>query len=110
MTVAALINRPCTIIRRSTSTTDEYGDPILDDTSEDTVCEFQQALSGEEDLEQAETREYRVWFHDSVTPPTGGDALLVDGDLYEFTGPANLLRNPRTGANSHIQARVRRVS
>jgi hypothetical protein len=89
---------------------DEYGDPTLTETTEDARCEIQESTSSEEDLEQVETTEQRVWFDATVTPPRGGDALIVDTKTYEFTGDANLWFDPFDATSSHVEGRVRRVS
>ncbi len=109
-----LINRPCTILRRSDTTDDEYGDPTTANTSESTVCELQlysklRATGGETGLDQAGEDEGRVFFLGSVTPPSNLDAVIVDGATYEFTGPLAAVRNPRNGQISHLQGNVKRV-
>lgn len=107
----ALINTPCIIVRASTGDVDNYGDPEAQyGAGEETVCEFQQALSREDDLEQAERVEHKVWFLGSIVPPSGADKVLVGGVEYQFKGDTNPWRNPRLGVVDHIEAVVERVT
>jgi hypothetical protein len=108
--LATLINRPCKLIRRSESgTTDDYGNDIPSEIVVDTVCELQQRRR-DEPSDQGELSD-TVW--DAFFLPTEDvrtdDALVVDGGLYEFVGDPWTVRNPRTAADSHIEATARRA-
>lgn len=116
MSLSALLNRPCVITRRVDSGTDDYGDPSTASTTEDTVCELQlyaklRSTGGETELDQAAIETGHIFLPGTLAPPGALDAVTIT-DLaatYEFDGPAEPVRNPRTGLVSHLQASVRRV-
>lgn len=112
MPLANLLNRPCTITRRSsTSTRDEYGKKLKATTTLATVCELQQRSRDEQD-NQGETSDTE-WL---LVLPAGtaidtGDAVTVTGEgTFELVGAPWRARNPRTGAESHIEATLRRTA
>lgn len=113
MSLTALLNRPCTLIHRALSgDTDEFGNDIPAETIETTVYELQQTQRTE--------------------PPAAGDLGIstflavfpagtsisvdtsvvdgIDGHEYEVLGEPWVARNPRTQAESHIEATVRRTA
>lgn len=111
MTLSQLINRPCTILRRTTNAEKTpYGRQRKTDTLTETVCELQQTQSTElaDGGEVADTTFLLVL--PAATDIRTGDALVVDGHTYELTGEPWVARNPRTQIDSHIQATVRRVA
>lgn len=111
MPLEQLLNRPCTLLLRdSTGETDEYGNAKTGTTSVETVCELQQQRRDEPD-DQAETSD-TTWL---VILPAGteidtGDAVQVDGHVYELVGAPWHARNPRTQAESHVEATARRTA
>jgi hypothetical protein len=111
VTLARLINRPCTIVRRSGSgDVDELGDEVEGETRVESVCEVQQRQR-EEPAALGEISDTRwVAFLPAGTEIDTGDAIDLDGDLYELVGDPWRARNPRTGAESHVEATVRRVA
>lgn len=114
MTIANLINRPCQIVRRGPSgTEDDYGNEIPGETVVSTVCEFQnqRGRSDAENPSRNELAESR-WdvFLPAGTDVTSGDALVVDGIEYEVDGEAWAVRNPVTQALSHVEVTVKRVA
>lgn len=109
MTVEALMNKPCTIIRRETSADrDEYGDEIREETTESTSCEIQQLGSNEPGDEAASTT-YTL-FLPADTQIDQDDGVVIDGHLYELTGVPDLVRNPRTQQDSHLEVILRRAA
>lgn len=105
--LSALMNQDCTVIRRTTSSDrDEYGDEIRDETAVATTCEIQQASSNEAGDEVASTV-YRV-FLPAATVIDQDDSIVVDGHTYELIEQPDVVRNPRTKADSHIEVQVRR--
>lgn len=112
--LSQLLNQPCTIVRRSASSaTDEYGNEIPDETEISTVCELQQErhLSDAEPANQGELSDTK-WL---LVLTTGtvirtGDVVIVNGERYEMFGDPWHARNPRTGAESHVEATVRRTA
>ena len=111
MPLSTLLNRPCTIIRRSESEDlDAHFNPILEEVEVQTVCELQQQRRDEpgDHGELSDTR----WL---LILPAGtaidtGDGVVVDGDTYEMVGDPWPARNPRTQEESHIEATLRRTA
>lgn len=111
MPLAQLLNRPCTIVRRSASgSTDVYGNDVPTETSVSALCELQQHRSDEED-DQGEVSD-TLWklYLPKDTAVRTGDGVIVDGETYEVVGDPWHARNPRTKAESHIEATLRRTA
>lgn len=110
MTLPELINRPCTLIRRSPSEViDELGDEIPDVTETAGVWEVQQRSAAESEEEVSETA--WVAFFLPGTDLRNVDAIL-DPELgrFELVGDPWPARNPRTHEEHHVEAQVRRAS
>lgn len=111
MTLSALLNRSVTLIRRLPSVdTDVYGNEIPGEDLVETVGELQQRRR-EEPGGAGEVSE-TDWL---LVLPAGtdlrtGDAVEVDGMLYELIGDPWAARNPRTGEESHVEATLRRTA
>lgn len=112
MPLEQLLNRPCTLLLRdSTGDKDDYGNEKTGDPTEvETVCELQQQRRDEQD-DQGETSD-TTWL---VILPAGteidtGDAIQIDGYVYELVGAPWRARNPRTQAESHVEATARRAA
>jgi hypothetical protein len=107
-----LLTRPATLIERvaDPETPDEYGNPGWTETGIDTACELQQVGSSEALGDAVQVTLWRL-FLPAETPARGWDALRLEGDdvLYELEGDPWQVRNPRTGAVSHVEASARRV-
>lgn len=111
MSLTMLINRPCVIAHRVPSdTTDDYGNEIPGESLTSTVCEIQQRQRSEP-ADQGETSdtEWVVFLLPAEDLHTG-DRVIVDGESYEITGDPWRARNPRTQAESHIEATARRTA
>ena len=108
--IAALINRPCTIVSRSASADgDDYGNAIDTESTIDTVCEIQQRRR-DEPADQGELSSTDwLGFFPAGTALDTGDAVQVDGERFELVGDPWPVRNPRTRAVSHIEASLRKV-
>ena len=106
-----MINRTCTVIRRSESgSTDDYGNDVATETTSVTVCELQQLRRDEkEDSGEVSRDTWTVFFHADEDIETG-DAVVVDGQTFELIGDPWEARNPRTGVTSHIEATARRTA
>lgn len=107
--LSTLLNLPCTILRRTSSGEDAYGNTEKTDVAVETLCELQQTSRDEPDG-QGELG-VTTWL---LVLPAGtivetGDAVVVDGHTYELVGPPWHARNPRTGLASHIEATVKRT-
>lgn len=109
MSISILMNQTCTVItRESSADRDDYGDEIREEVATSTVCELQQTSSTEPGDEVAETS-FRV-FLPAATTIDQDDSIVIDGHTYEVTGVPDLLRNPRTKLDSHIEVAVRRAA
>lgn len=107
MTISSLMSLPCTVLARTTSaSTDAYGDEIRTEAATVTVCELQQVSTGEPGDEVASTG-YRL-FLPANTAIDQDDSVVIEGQHYEISGKPNLLRNPRTGNDSHIEVEITR--
>jgi hypothetical protein len=109
--ISRLISRPCTLIlRRDGDATDEFGNPIAEETEVETVCELQQRRRDER-IGAGETSDtfWALYLRPGEDLRTS-DAVEVDGEVYELVGEPWTVRNSRTGATSHVQATVRRVA
>lgn len=111
MSLAALLNRPVTIVQRSSSgTVDEFGGETATETLVETVGELQQQRRDEQ-ADAGELSDTR-WL---LVLPAGteidtGDGVLIDGEVFEVIGAPWEARNPRTMLVSHIEATLRRVA
>lgn len=112
MALANLLNRTCTITRRSTSASeDDYGNAIDSQTNVQTVCEIQQRSRDEQD-DQGETSD-TLWL---LVLPAGtaidtSDKVSVPGmGEFEMVGAPWPARNPRTQQESHVEATLRRTA
>lgn len=107
MSLSTLINRPCTILRRTASAAvDDYFNEIPTVTEVPAVVELQQIQRTEPDVEGefSDTRWLAIFPPDTAL--TTGDAIVVDGQTYELEGDPWDVRNPRLGAASHVEATV----
>lgn len=109
MSIASLINRPCTLFHRTGRTTiNRDGDEVPEFGAIDTVCELQQQRTAENAEEIADAR-WVAFFLPGETV-SSGDRLGVDGDVFEVEGDPWNARNPRTRQASHVEATLRRTA
>lgn len=106
----AVLNRPVTVIRRyEDETTDRYGNPLPLEEITDTVGNLQQRTREE----PAAAGEFSVtdWllFLPAGTQLDTGDAVQVDGAVYELTGEPWHVRNDANGRESHVEVSLRRA-
>lgn len=111
MTIAKLINRPCTITRGIISD-DDFG---LDaapapGATVTTVCEIQQRQRTEngEDGEVSRT-DWIGFFLPDETLHTA-DKVTVDSLVYEVVGDPWMARHPLAQTDSHMEASLRRTA
>lgn len=108
--LSQLINQPCTITRRGTSSdTDAYGDEIPTETEVETVCELQQRQRTEHDQGEVSDTTWLLLLLPGTAIDTG-DLVTVDDEDYEMVGDPWHVRNPRTQAESHVECTVRRTA
>jgi nucleoid DNA-binding protein len=111
VTLAKLLNTPCTILRRSASgAEDSYGNPIETEEEIETVAEIQQQQRSEagDAGELSDTAWLGVF--PAGTDLRTGDAVRIDGiGGFELVGDPWPARNPRTQQASHVEASLRRT-
>lgn len=111
MSLAALLNRSCTIQQRTVEgTLNAYNSPVTVLVETVTVCELQQRQRTET-TDRGEVSE-TDWL---LVVPAGtsigtGDTVIVDGDQFEVHGDPWPARNPRTRTMSHIEATLKRTA
>lgn len=111
MTLAALLNRSLTIVRRSASgDTDDFGNDIPTETLVQAVGELQQRQRAEPGAEGELSDTQWALFLPAGTDITTGDAIVCDGEIYELIGDPWQARNPRTQQQSHIECTLRRTT
>lgn len=111
MTLSTLVTRPCTIVRRLESVnTDDYGNEIPDTEEASTSCELQQIARTEPEMEGelSDTRWLAIF--PAGTDLQTNDAVIVDTLKYELEGDPWMVRNPRTGSDSHVEATLCRTA
>lgn len=109
MTIAKLLNLPCTITHRQEGDQhDTYGNDLDDETTTTTVCELQQRQRAETPNDIAGT----TWalYLPAGTAIDAGDTVEIDGESYEVFGEPWPARNPVTQVVSHIEATARRTA
>ena len=119
MSAARLINTPCVLLLSTVGDQDAHGNPTSGDPKRvGWYCELQQ-LKRSEPPAEGETSD-TVWDlflrpsivdeHDETVEVGTGDAVEINGRVYEFTGDPWEVRSPFNGRASHIEATVRRVN
>lgn len=111
MSLAKLLNTPCTIVRSSASETeDDYGNLIPSEEEIDAVCEVQQKARDEQAEGEPADADWLGVFPVG-TDLDSNDSVIVDElGRFELIGPPWPARNPRTKAVSHVEATLRRVA
>ncbi len=111
MTIAALLNRACSIDHRTADgDEDAYGNATVQIETVETVCELQQRQRDEStDREDLSVTQWLLVLP-AGTVIWAGDTVTVDGFDYEVSGDPWEARNPFTQAQSHIEATVIRTS
>lgn len=119
MNASRLMTREAIITRRSVPAdpdVDEYGNPQLEESTIRVSCELQQASRSEQTVDADwQIGDWNLYLaatdlDGNETEIEGSDVVTIDGVDYEVIGPPWPARNPRTGALSHVEARVRRVA
>lgn len=109
MSLARLINRPCTLRHRTGGTgIDRDGNEVPEVVEIATVCEVQQRQRREDADEIGDAR-WIAFFLPEVEVGAG-DELVVDGVTFQIEGDSWHARNPRTRQPSHIEATLRRTA
>lgn len=111
MSLAQLLNTPCTLLLRSPSGEDDYGSETSTVEEVETVCEVQQQRRTEED-DQGELSD-TGWlgiFPAGTDLRTGDGVRVEDLGTFELVGDPWPARNPRTQAESHLEATLRKTA
>lgn len=109
--LATLINRNCTIIRRSPSgSEDAFGNETSTETSVATVCDLQQQRADERGAQGETSDDQWIAFLLAGIVIKTADTLVVDGTEYEVIGDPWHAKNPRTQSESHVEVRLRRTA
>jgi hypothetical protein len=106
-----LLNRKAWLVRRSDSgAEDEYGNQTPTETTTEIVCEVQQRSRDEaSDTDVSDTQWLGIF--PAGTELDSGDAIVVEGlGEFELDGAPWPARNPRTQAESHVEATLRRTA
>ena len=109
----SLINRPCVLVRRdATGATDSRGNPVIETTELDSLCEIQQERREEAtDTGVITVTTWRAFFAPGLDIAAGDKVITTDdGRGYEVDGEPWEARNPRTQSLSHIEATLKRTS
>ena len=109
MTIAQLLNCPCTITHRQDGDErDQYGNALDTETTTVTVCEIQQ----QQRTETAEEIAGTTWalYLPAGTAIDAGDTVDIDDVSYEVHGEPWPARSPVTEQVSHIEATVHRTA
>jgi hypothetical protein len=133
MSLADLINRPCTLRHRTGGTSvDGDGNEVPDWEEIETVCELQQRqFGGGENAEEISDTQWKAYLlpladlahlfgagtlgegafgGDIDRVIRSGDELVVETTVFQVEGDPWQARNPRTRQESHIEVRLRRVA
>ena len=112
MPLAKLLNRPCTVVHRSPSNTEEdaYGNFIPVETATETVCELQQHPGSDSESEDQVSANRWALFLPAETESGSADTVTIDGEDYEVLAEPWNARNPRSQTVSHIEVSVCRTA
>lgn len=108
-----LMNTPTTILRRSASGEDAYGNETETVEEIETVSEVQkQQRADEEPGDEGEMSDTKwVGFFPAGTELQTADAVRVEGiGVLELVGDPWAVRNPRTQTISHLEVPLRRTA
>ncbi len=108
--MTALLNRSLTIVRRSPGSTDGYGGEIAAETLVEAFGEMQQQRRDEAPAEGEVSDTRWLLVLPAGTDIDTGDAVIVDGQVFELVGAPWEARNPRTLAPSHVECTLRRTA
>jgi len=112
MTLANLINRPCSILTADDSEHDDFSEGRPTREGHDTVCEIQQAEATEAaNAGEVSRTDWKGFFlvADYALLDTASAVEVDEIGTFELVGAPWLARNPRTQANSHVEANLRRT-
>jgi hypothetical protein len=104
--VRFLMNIPCEVGHQEPGTADEYGNhPMGPTTTSIETCWLAQSTRGEDDL--IEFERWNIYLPPEVTLDAN-DAVRVEGVQFYVRGAPWRVRDPLTGAPTHIEATLMR--
>ena len=105
------MNRTATILNRSEGETeDRFGEPENTDSAVEVLCDLQQRQRDEREGEsETSDADWNLFLPAGTTFRTG-DAVVVDGLVYEAVGAPWPVWNPSIRGISHIECTVRRTA
>lgn len=111
MSIARLLNQSLTIQRRSSTSTDEYGNEVHTTTTSTVTVGYVEQATAEEVTVDRETyvTDWRV-FLPAGTAVDGSDRIVYGSKTLEVVGAPHEVWNPRTRTTHHIEARAREVT
>lgn len=105
MSLSQLINRNCTIIRKTSSgSIDELGNVVDAETSVATVCEIQQTTADEVQNTEWGSAEYKGFFPAGTELDTGDVVEVDDLGTLEVVGLPARRWNPRIQTEQFVRA------
>lgn len=111
MSLTELLNRPMTLVRRSASgDIDESGDEIQTEEQVEVVGELQQQQRDEPGSQGEFSSTKWLLILPAGTAIDTGDQVVCDGQVYEVVGDPWAARNPRTEAEHHVEATLKRTA
>jgi hypothetical protein len=111
VTLAKLLNTPCSILHRLPSEeVDGYGNKIPTEMATKTVCELQQAQAFQSESEDQVSDTRWTLILPAGTEISAADTVTINGEDYEVLADPWPARNPRTQTVSHIEAKVCRTA
>lgn len=107
-----LINRPCTIVRRSGGAEDAYGNIIPVETTEETVFELQERQRTELQAQGEVAKSDWLGVFLAETDLDSSDSVVDNetGQEFELVGQPWPVRDPLTQEESHVEASLQRVA
>lgn len=109
--LSTLLNRPVTITRNLPSgDEDDYGNEIPTENVVETVGELQQVQRTEPGAAGELSVTHWLLMLPAGTDLRTGDSVEVEGAAYQLVGDPWQVRNPRTQAESHVEATVVRTA
>jgi hypothetical protein len=97
--------KTATLRRTSSAGLDEFGDPVLVETTEAVPCHVR-SLSADETGDGVESVRWKLYLSPDVLddPLEVSDRVTVDGQLFELVEPPKTIYNPRTRMIESVQA------
>lgn len=112
MTVETLLTRSVTLLTRTKSGTDDYGNTQWDTTEREVQGELQRVQQGEGDepgsAGEFSATEWRLFLSAADGPAVvTSDAVEVDGATYEVVGAPWAVWDPKRGQVHHVEVALK---